>query len=102
MKWSQDRSVHNSEKEQLGTYVCPVHLPNVEELVISTSDDLISSLIATPLFAQFPREQTSGERRKWRRNVMVLELVHLPTSNLDSGVRRGQISRRSNELGRLL
>lgn len=77
------------------THVCPWHLPNVEELVVSPRHNSILDLSVCIL--DLLRKQSTSKGGKWGRYVIVFEFVHLPALDMDIRIRRGLVVRRLDE-----
>ena len=78
-------------------YVRPWNFANVEKFIIPSSDDAISRIFSLLLY----REKTSCESREWRRDFVILPLVHPPAFDRDFfWDRRYDILDRFDELGR--
>ena len=63
------------------TYGGPRNFADIEELVITSNDDAVLFPPTSPAMAYLSCEQTTSESRKWGRDVVVFELVHLPALN---------------------
>ena len=68
------------------TYRCPRYFTYVEKLVVSSGHNLVcfaSFSFLLGIVRYLSSKQTSCKRRKWRWNIVVLELIHLPAADLD-------------------
>jgi hypothetical protein len=71
------------------THICPGDLSDIEELVISASDDAVLYITVLGFIISSEKAACKG----WERagNVIVFELVHLPTRYEDTVVFRSYI-----------
>ena len=77
--WGPEEVRSRLRKYREATHVRPGHLTDVKKLIIPSNDDPIP-LLRIPFPRQLRSEQSPRKGGERRRDVVILELVHLPAA----------------------
>jgi len=87
------------EGKKRRAHVGPRNLADIEELVIAASNDPILHIGTFCFICIFSGEETASKGRKRAGDVIIFELVHFPTGDLDRLICRCFICRGLDEFG---